>query len=99
MSGKPLKRVLKTRNEEEHGLMDEAVKLYNYFQKLVKRANSTYEDVEKVDNLIYKWMKIIEIKFFQIIKPLAGLFYRNKNQIKNFKHKRENSILFQFRCF
>ena len=90
MSGKPLKRVLKTRNEEEHSLMDEALKIYNFFQKLIQKTNTSYEDVEKVDNLIYKWMKIIEIKFFQIIKPLAGLFYRNKNQIKNFKPKKGN---------
>lgn len=90
MSGKQLKRVLKTPKEEEHGLMDETVKLYKYFRKLIQKTHTSYEDVEKVDNLIYKWMKIIEIKFFQIMKPLAGFFYRNKNQIKNFKLKREN---------
>jgi hypothetical protein len=90
MSGKQLKRVLKTPKEKEHSLMDETIKLYKYFQKLIQKTSTSYEDVEKVDNLIYRWIKVIEIKFFQIIKPLARFIYNNRNPMKNFKHKRGN---------
>lgn len=90
MAGKPLKRVLKTRNEEEHSLTGESVKLYLYLHKVIQKTSTSYEDVEKVDNLIYKWLKVIEIKFFQIINPIARFFYNNRNIMKNFKRKREN---------
>ena len=90
MAGKKLKRVLKTRNEEEHSLTGESVKLYIYLQKLIQKTNTSYEDVEKVDNLIYRWLKIIEIKFFQVTKPLARFIYNNRNIKKNFKRKKAN---------
>jgi hypothetical protein len=89
MSRKQLKRVLKTPKEEEHGLMDETIKLYKYFQKLFQRFSGT-EDVEKVDNLIYNLLEITKVKFFQIIKPLARFIYNNRNIVKDFKHKRGN---------
>lgn len=90
MSSKQLKRVLKTPKEEEHGLTDETIKLYKYFQKLIQKTSTSYEDIEKVDNLIYKLMKATEIKFFNVIKPLARFIYNNRNLMKNFKHKRGN---------
>jgi hypothetical protein len=86
MSGK---RVLKTPKEKEHGLMDETIKLYKYFQKLFQRFSGT-EDVEKVDNVIYNLLEITKVKFFQIIKPLARFIYKNRNLVKDFKDRGEN---------
>lgn len=87
MSGK---RVLKTRNEEEHSVTDETIKVYKYFQKVSKRTSKSYEDVEKVDNLIYNLLEFSKEKFFKILKPFAQFIYKRRNVVKDFKNRREN---------
>ncbi len=91
MSGKRLKRVLKTPKEKDHTVRDEVIKLYVYFEKLYQRtSNSSYNDIEKVDGLIYTLLESTKIKVFKVIRPLARFIYRNVSSAKNFKRNREN---------
>lgn len=90
MSGKPLKRVLKTPKEKNHTLWDEIIKVYVYFEKLYRRVDKSYDDVERIDSLIYNLLESTKIKIFKVIRPLARFIYGNVSSAKNFKHKREN---------
>ncbi len=82
------RRALRGPMEKDHTLENEAMNLYKNFHKLFQKilGRGTEEDVEKIDDLIYNIMKIIEIKFFKLLRPLV-IFIRNyrKNSKKNDK--------------